>query len=98
MLRIETPVPECESWNFQLTNVWMESLDYRHHRVHLNGELADQPDPKRLVIHVTHAPVPGLENNVITTGHERGIMLVRWIGASEHPIPELRRLDASEPD
>jgi hypothetical protein len=29
-LVIDTPVPECEIWNIQLNNYWMESLDYRY--------------------------------------------------------------------
>ena len=34
-LIIETEVPECDLWNFQLENFWMESLDYRFNRIHL---------------------------------------------------------------
>ena len=32
-LVIEATPPPCEYWNFQLNNYWMESLDYRHHRI-----------------------------------------------------------------
>ena len=28
-LVIEVTPPDCDSWNFQLDNNWMESLDYR---------------------------------------------------------------------
>ena len=26
-------IPECQTWNLQLSNAWMESLDYRFFRV-----------------------------------------------------------------
>ena len=35
-LVIEATPPECATWNLQIGNFWMESLDYRYHRVHLN--------------------------------------------------------------
>ncbi|MCP4950418.1 MAG: hypothetical protein GY922_01020, partial [Proteobacteria bacterium] len=38
---IEAPeIPECQTWNFQLDNWWMESLDYRHHTIHVNKHTA----------------------------------------------------------
>jgi hypothetical protein len=33
-------LPKRGVWNFQLSNFWMESLDYRHHRIHLNPHTA----------------------------------------------------------
>src|SRR6202022_3626730 len=35
-LVIESEVPECLFWNFQLDNYWMESMDYRYLSVALN--------------------------------------------------------------
>jgi hypothetical protein len=35
-MEITTDIPDCEYWNFQLENYWMESLDYRHNPIHIN--------------------------------------------------------------
>lgn len=96
VLQVVSQVPRCDYWNFQLTNLWMESLDYRFHPVHLNHSGAVLDGDGQLKIHVSHRPVAGLRNNLITLGHERGVMLMRWVGADEHPVPELRRMKLSE--
>ncbi len=35
-LVVELAPPECDFWNFQLANHWLESLDYRFHKIHVN--------------------------------------------------------------
>ena len=88
-LVIEVMPPECDSWNFQLDNWWMESLDYRFHRIHTNKHIASyQPDGSIRIV-VAHSD-PGLPNWIETTGHSRGTMCFRWIRAKEHPEPTTR--------
>ncbi|WP_257549350.1 DUF1214 domain-containing protein [Sphingopyxis sp. DBS4] len=93
-LRIDTRVPECSFWNFQLDNYWMESLDYRYHRIHVNGHGARLNDDGTLTLIVAPRD-PGFGNWIDTAGHHQGTMLLRWTGATDHPIPETRiiRLD-----
>ena len=79
-------LPRRGSWNFQLSNFWMESLDYRHHRIHLNPHTAKLERDGALRIVVAHRdPGPRYPNWLETAGHTQGGMLFRWIGADEHP-------------
>jgi hypothetical protein len=94
-LIIEVTPPACDYWNFQLNNHWMESLDYRYHRIDLNHHgAAYEPDGSvRLV--VAHRD-PGLPNWLDTAGHARGTMCLRWIGADDHPSPSTRVVPIEE--
>jgi hypothetical protein len=88
-------IPECQTWNFQLDNWWMESLDYRYHTIHVNKHTAHyEPDGSVRVI-VSHAD-PGLPNWVETAGHNLGSMCWRWIGASHHPPVSARVMKRAE--
>ena len=94
-LVIEAMPPECEHWNFQLNNYWMESLDYRHHTIHTNKHLAHYEEDGSVRIVVAHAD-PGLPNWLETAGHASGTMCFRWIRATEHPQPRTRVVKLSE--
>ena len=96
-LVIEATPPPCEYWNFQLNNYWMESLDYRHHRIHTNKHLAHyQPDGSIRLI-VAHED-PGLPNWIETAGHASGTMCFRWVRADAHPEPRTRVVKLHELD
>ena len=86
---IEVTPPECMSWNFQLNNHWMESLDYRYFRVHVNKHTARYEPDGSVRIVVAHED-PGLPNWIQTLGHDRGTMCFRWIRAAAHPRPATR--------
>ena len=88
-LLIEVTPPECEYWNFQLNNYWMESLDYRHHRIHSNKHLAKYAADGSVRLIVAHVD-PGLPNWLETAGHSFGTMCFRWVRAREHPQPQTR--------
>lgn len=88
-LVIDTKPPECEHWNFQLNNYWMESLDYRYYQIHTNKHLATYRDDGSVRIVVAHED-PGVPNWIHTTGHESGTMCFRWVKAKEHPQPRTR--------
>src|SRR5690606_28785408 len=88
-LVIEAPIPECDAWNFQLNNHWMESLDYRYLQIHVNKHSAKYLPDGSVRIVVAHTD-PGVPNWITTAGHDRGTMCFRWIRATEHPEPRTR--------
>ncbi len=88
-LVVETPVPPCEMWNFQLSNYWMESLDYRYYQVCVNKQGALYNPDGSLTL-VVGASDPGMGNFLDTAGHRCGMMAMRWTGAQSHPVPECR--------
>ncbi|HEX8869358.1 MAG TPA: DUF1214 domain-containing protein [Lentzea sp.] len=91
---IETDVPDCPYWNFQLDNWWMESLDHRR-QITVNKHTARLDDDGRLTI-VVAASDPGAGNWIDTCGHSSGTALLRWLGASVHPIPKCRVVPLEE--
>ncbi len=88
-LVIETTPPPCEYWNFQLNNYWMESLDYRYHRIAVNHHGARYRADRSVRIVVADVD-PGADNWIDTAGHRRGTMCWRWIRADRHPQPAVR--------
>ena len=93
-LVIEVMPPECEYWNFQLNNYWMESLDYRHHRIHTNKHLAHYEDDRSIRLIVAHED-PGRPNWIETAGHTSGTMCFRWVRAKDPPQPQTRLVKLS---
>jgi hypothetical protein len=83
-LVIETVVSDCDMWNFQVNNFWMESLDYRYHRIHINQDTAEL-NPDGSVTIVVASDDPGLPNWLTTTGHRCGTMCFRWIRPHQTP-------------
>lgn len=88
-LLVEMTPPACDFWNFQINNHWMESLDYRHHRIHLNAHTVRLRADGSVRIVVAHRD-PGVPNWIETAGHAHGTMGLRWIKAASHPTPDCR--------
>ncbi|WP_408591349.1 DUF1214 domain-containing protein [Novosphingobium sp.] len=88
-LVIESPVPECRMWNFQIDNWWMESLDHVHQKVWINNSQA-RYEPDGSVVVVCADADPGFGNWVDLAGHRAGTALWRWIGAECTPTPNIR--------
>lgn len=94
-LVIEVKPPRCDFWNFQLNNYWMESLEYRFFRIHVNSTMAHYEPDGSVRIVVAHED-PGVPNWIQTVGHREGTMLFRWVRADEHPVPRTRVVKLAE--
>ncbi|RJF92554.1 DUF1214 domain-containing protein [Noviherbaspirillum saxi] len=88
-------IPDCRFWNLQINNYWMESLDYRYHRIGINKHGA-QLDARGGVTLVLSHTDPGLPNWLETAGHRVGTMCMRWVDAKEHVHPTTRVVKLSD--
>jgi hypothetical protein len=86
-LVIEAMPPACDHWNFQLNNHWMESLDYRYNRIHVNAKTAVYEPDGSIKIVVSHTD-PGHPNWIRTVGHVQGTMCFRWVRPETDTPPE----------
>jgi hypothetical protein len=79
--------PRCQFWNFSVYNHWLESVDYRHHRVSLNNHSAKRNEDGSVTV-VVAARDPKVGNWIDTAGHFDAIGLFRWVGAESEPDPQ----------
>lgn len=81
-----TPPEQCRTWNFQLSNFWMESLDYRFHRISVNRSSAVlEADGRVRIVVSAHSPGDAFPNWLTTAGHLGGSMLLRYVESTEYP-------------
>ena len=80
-LVVEFTPPACDYWMVALHNHWMETLDYRFHPVTLNSATAQVETDGSVRMVVAHDD-PGVPNWLSMAGHRRGVLGVRWVGAS----------------
>jgi len=85
-LIIEVKPPECDTWNFQLNNYWMESLDYRYHNICINKAGAVYNKDGSVTVVVSHQD-PGHPNWIETCGHTEGTMCWRWYRMKPGVLP-----------
>jgi hypothetical protein len=85
-LLIKVKPPLCDTWNFQLNNYWMESLDYRYFTISINKASAKYEEDGSVKIYVSHID-PGHANWIETSGHHEGTMCWRWYRMKEGAVP-----------
>lgn len=94
-LVVDLEPPDCEYWNIQLCNHWLESLDYGHHTVHVNDHTAVADEGGRVRVVVAEED-PGVANWLDTVGHRRGCMILRQVGTREPCEPSCRVVPRGE--
>ena len=82
-------IPECRFWNLQVNNYWMESLDYRYHRICVNKHSAKVDADGSVTVVIAHRD-PGHPNWLETAGHGSGTLCMRWVGAKQPVHPTTR--------
>jgi hypothetical protein len=88
-------IPKCRFWNLQVNNYWMESLDYRYHRIHHNAHTAQADADGGVTLVLAHQD-PGHPNWLETAGHDNGTLCLRWVGAEAHVHPDTRVVKQAE--
>jgi len=77
-------------------NRYMQSLDYRYHRVSLNHSQVRLEADGSFRLVVAHRD-PGMPNWIETAGHREGVVFCRWLQAEtfpEQPSSRVVRLPA----
>ena len=87
-----TPVAAYRCWSFVACNVWSESLDYSGGAPVATNNHKATPNADGSVRLVLCAEDPHQPNWIATTGHREGLMLLRWLLASEPPTPPVTRV------
>ena len=89
-LVVEGTAPDCRYWSVQLLTRWMESGDYRHHRVFLTGRDIEVDETGRFRVVVTRDD-PGVPNWIATTGLTSANVAVRALRADAQLDVSFRR-------
>jgi hypothetical protein len=88
--------PKCRYWSFTLSNYWGQSLDYAHHRTHINARAAVARADGSVRLIVSHRdPAQPDVNWLDTAGHSSGVWQFRWLAPVGHvqiPTPQIVRL------
>ncbi|MEL0152621.1 MAG: DUF1214 domain-containing protein, partial [Halieaceae bacterium] len=88
-------VPDCQTWNLQVDNYWMESLDYRYHKISINRHTASVNADGSVDIHIAVKDT-GHANWLSTGGHVEGTLCFRWVGCKDPVNPTTRIMGSSD--
>jgi hypothetical protein len=94
-LILETTVPECRYWSFQLTDELWRSHGWMYRQTNINGHQAvlDSDGKFRAVISIQDPSVP---NWLDTGGLNNGYIEGRWESCEDHPLPTIKKVKLSE--
>ena len=87
LLLIRLRPPRCWHWIIELNNFWMNSVDYRYHLSSINMKQASAQANGTVAVVVSDEDL-GISNWLDTAGHRSGLLIHRWVDASEDPLPQ----------
>ncbi len=76
-LVVTVPKADCAYQAIQIGSAWYISTDYVHHQTSLTAAQS-VVDPDGMLRYVVSERDPGIANWLETTGHSRGVMMLRW--------------------
>jgi hypothetical protein len=77
-IRIQGKDVPCRYWSCQILTRYLESGDYRHHRVGINNRQVKLAGDGSFTIYACHEN-PGVDNWISTQGYENGHILIRTL-------------------
>jgi hypothetical protein len=80
-IRIQGRDVPCRYWSCQILTRYLESGDYRYHRVGINNRQVKLEDDGSFEIYASHAN-PGIDNWISTQGYSNGHILIRTLLAN----------------
>lgn len=94
-LLIESSIPDCSYWGFQLADTMWRSVDWMHRQSSLNGFTAriDADGKLRMVV---SRQDPGVPNWLDTVDRDVGMIYGRWTEVSDSPQITTTKLKRSE--
>jgi hypothetical protein len=88
-------IPDCQTWNLQVDNYWMESLDYRYHKIAINRHTAHVNADGSVDLHIAQRDT-GHANWLNSGGHIEGTLCFRWVGCEKPTSPVTRVIKYSD--
>jgi hypothetical protein len=85
----------CRYWSAQVLTKFLESGDYRHHRVAINNRQVEVDDDGAFRIYASETD-PGVRNWMSTQGYRRGQIVLRTLLAEEDMNAELSVVKIAE--
>ncbi|MBW2383499.1 MAG: DUF1214 domain-containing protein [Deltaproteobacteria bacterium] len=77
-IKIEGRDVPCRYWSCQILTRYLESGDFRHHRVGINNRQVKLAEDGSFVIYASHEN-PGVDNWISTQGYTNGHILIRTL-------------------
>ncbi len=94
-LIVEFTPPEGFFWSISVGDMWYRTFDFSYHQTSLNGHQVEL-DPDGVCRVVIAHDDPGVPNWLDTVGHERGVIVIRWVMVDSRPQPATRVVPFAE--